>query len=104
MKEHKRYGIEQIDIDAWDVRIPDGLQRKAVAALEEGKVLYFPHLAFQLNSSESGFLNPKIADPKSKNISFNGRKDSLSGMACSEHEMPVLKSMMQRYAGHSKQL
>jgi hypothetical protein len=41
-----------------------------LAAVERGKVLYFPHLAFAIEGGERALLDPKVADPQRKNISL----------------------------------
>ncbi len=52
----------------WD---EDNVQSSsAVEALEQGKVLFLPHLAFELNEQEKRLLNPALVDTKRKNISF----------------------------------
>ncbi|MGI4815200.1 MAG: Kdo hydroxylase family protein [Janthinobacterium lividum] len=43
----------------------------AVAALEAGKVLYFPVAGFSLLPAERALLDPALADPRRKNISLS---------------------------------
>jgi hypothetical protein len=42
-----------------------------IAALEAGKVLYFPHVAFTLMAGEQRFFTPDIRNPKTRNISLD---------------------------------
>ncbi|WP_304306363.1 Kdo hydroxylase family protein [Pseudacidovorax intermedius] len=51
------------------------------AALESGKVLYFPHFGFGLSAEEQALLRPEMRDPKSRNISLDadGRLKGLAG-------------------------
>ncbi|WP_447886005.1 Kdo hydroxylase family protein [Serratia fonticola] len=53
----------------------------AVAELESGKVLYFPHLAFNLTDAEKTLLTPELVDPKRKNISYQPEQQKLTGVA-----------------------
>lgn len=53
------------------------------AAVEAGKVLYFPRLAFVLEADEKSLLRPDIRDAKSRNISLNV-DGSLKGAAGDE--------------------
>ena len=41
------------------------------AAVEAGKVLYFPQLTFTLTEQEKTLLRPDVRDPGSRNISLN---------------------------------
>ena len=90
------------DIDTWDASISDSNRELAMKELENGKVLYFPNLSFGVNESESRFLSPDIVDPKSKNISYDIRRDSLRGTICAPQECKKLGGMLNRYAVNSK--
>lgn len=90
--------LEEIDLKSWDSSISQNMQKRAVQALEEGKVLYFPSLAFKLNPEERQFLSPEMVDPKRKNISYDLRHDNLGGALWSGDESLLLKAMMKRYA------
>ena len=95
--------LEHFDIDTWEQSIPNNVQHKAIQSLENGFVLYMPSLRFHLNDNELPFLSPDIVDPKSKNISYDIRKDRLAGTLCSEKEAAELKAMIKRYALTSRQ-
>jgi len=59
-----------VEIDATDWR---GLHADTAwtAALEAGKVLFFPRLGFDLQAQERSLLRPDIRDPGSRNISLD---------------------------------
>lgn len=59
--------ILEIDEADWQITAPD---LAWISALEAGKVLYFPHLSFDLLSNERRFLTPQVRNPKSRNISL----------------------------------
>jgi len=85
---------------------PSELQQKldnAVLALESGKVLFFK-LPFDLSEDEVQFLTPDIVDPRSKNISYDIRGDSLRGTICEGEKGDILKAMLRRYAHFSRRL
>lgn len=88
--------LEQFEMTSWEESIPLQIQKKALHQLENGYVLYFPSLPFPLKAEEKAFLTPAISDPKSKNVSYDLRKDRLGGAVCSEQEQ--LKAMLKRYA------
>jgi hypothetical protein len=95
--------LEYIDIQSWEEPIQQNVQNKAIQSLENGHVLYFPSLPFSLHEYEQCLLSPKISDPKSKNVSYDIRKDSLRGAICPEKEALQLKAMLKRYAHTSRQ-
>ena len=49
--------IIEIETNAWQ---PETVNADWIAALEAGKVLYFPNLAFELSAGERRFLTPEI--------------------------------------------
>lgn len=64
-----------------------------ISALEAGRVLYFPRLAFALQGEETRLLTPAVLDPKARNISLglDGRLKGAHG------EPPGLAAMMARF-------
>lgn len=96
--------LEQIKIEEWDESYPHDKARKALKSLEEGKVLYFPALSFDLTQSEMKFLNPEKTDPKRKNISYELKSGHLGGALCTPTEAEELKAMMKRFALAGKNL
>jgi hypothetical protein len=72
-------------------------KREALAALENGKVIYFPKLAFELTEDEKSLLTPALSDGKAKNISMdpNGR---IQHTAAQGKQRELLNGMMQRFA------
>jgi hypothetical protein len=73
----------------------------AVAALEDGKVLYFPRLAFSLRAEEQRFLSPSAADAEAKNISLDAATNTLKHAAGPAEDVAAMKAMMQRYREHA---
>lgn len=94
----KKRSLEEFDIQSWNERFSKALQNQATAALENGKILYFPQLNFDLQEGESALLTPTIVSPKSKNISYNLATDCLGGFQCIPEQQKVLHAMMKRYA------
>ena len=73
------------------------------AAVEAGKVLFFPSLAFALTEQEKGFLRPDIRDPGSRNISLNV-DGTLKGAAGDAATQAALAAMVLRYRQQALQL
>jgi len=68
-----------------------------VADVEAGKVLYFPHLAFAIDAAEQALLDPKIADPKRKNISLDPKTGVLVGVAADDATQRAVHALVKRY-------
>ncbi len=96
--------LETMALTSLEEDLPEEAQTQAVYALESGRVLYFPQLSFVLQQQEDAFLSPAIADPRSKNISYDLHTDGLRGAICQDEKARLLKSMIHRYAIFSRQL
>jgi hypothetical protein len=81
--------ILELDAADWQVATPHDAW---IAALEAGKVLYFPRLGFKLTTQEARFLTPDVLDPKSRNISLdaNGHLKGASGDAIAQKELTAM--------------
>lgn len=93
----------QIPVAEWDkVPAPDS-QAMALAALEDGKVLFFPQLAFAVSADETRFLTPDLVGD-SKNVSYNFATRKIAHCACADADKPAVVEMMHRFCGQAKAL
>lgn len=83
---------------------PSSLQQQAVAALEKGKVLYFPNLGFQCLDQEKKFLSPYYSNTKDKNISFDSLRSKIKGVNAPLLEQNQLQDMIERFSQQAKNL
>jgi hypothetical protein len=84
--------------------LPFGRTEQAwIRALESGKVLYFPSLAFVPRSDELRLFDPAIRAPKSRNISLDAG-DRLKGAAGEFGTQQALAAMMSRFREQSEGL
>ncbi|MBU9513738.1 Kdo hydroxylase family protein [Burkholderia multivorans] len=67
MSESQIIEVSSADWSGHQLSVP---REQLLAAVEEGKVLYFPHLRFAIEGGEEALLDPALADPKRKNISL----------------------------------
>jgi hypothetical protein len=84
-----------VKIDATDWRQTSG-RPEWTAAVEAGKVLYFPQLKFQLSEQEKSLLRPDVRDPKTRNISLNV-DGSIKGVAGDEAMQQQVAAMVGRF-------
>ncbi len=91
-----------VTIDARDWRL-ETVDPAWIDALEEGKVLYFPHLAFRLKEDEHRFLNPDINAEGSRSITLEtgGR---FKGVAGDEAVQAAVAAMVGRFRADAQQL
>jgi hypothetical protein len=81
--------IVELDLADWDGARSDP---EWIAALEAGKVLYFPHLAFKVEPRERRLLSPDVLAPKVRNISLDaeGRLKGVAGDANLQREAAAM--------------
>jgi hypothetical protein len=72
-----------------------------IAALEAGKVLYFPHIAFALMAGEQRLFDPAIRDPRARNISLDtgGRLKGAVGDEATQNGLAAMIGRFQQQAG-----
>ncbi|PVZ85012.1 3-deoxy-D-manno-oct-2-ulosonic acid (Kdo) hydroxylase [Serratia sp. S1B] len=95
MKIEREAAIMTLPYQNWDMA--PSPSENAVAALEQGKVLFFPHLAFALSDSEKTLLTPDLVDPKRKNISYQPEQQKLTGVAIATEQQAVQKLLMRHH-------
>ncbi len=89
--------LESLVITSWQGPFSQEIVAKAAHALETGKLLYAPHLPFELSEAERRFLSPDHLDGKSKNVSFRPDSGVLKGTRCRGSERSELHGMLLRY-------
>jgi len=89
--------ILEIENTGWQ---PETVNPTWVAALEAGKVLYFPRLTFELTAGEKRFLTPAMRDPKVRNISLDalGTLKGATGDASTQAELAAMIGRFRRQA------
>lgn len=73
------------------------------AAVEAGRVLYFPHLAFEVLPTERALLREGMLSPQSRNVSL-GADGVLKGAGGSAAEQAQLAAMVVRFRQQALQL
>lgn len=75
----------------------------AASRLEQGDILFFPQLRFDLTPAEQTLLNPELVERKRKNISLDVQRDRLSGVTAPEQQ-PLVRQLLERYSRFSQDL
>lgn len=81
----------------WNAKPDAAMRSDAVAALERGDVVLFPHLAFPLTAAEQALLRPESVADGTKTVKFDPSTGRVWGHAA-ETETIAMKSMLGRYA------
>jgi hypothetical protein len=89
--------VKEILVNEWTDPIDAGTRAEARSALEAGHVLFFPELAFKLESSEREFLAPEVANGRAKNISLDPESGRLQGMSVTGDCERRLTAMIERF-------
>ncbi len=74
-----------------------------IEAVEDGKVLYFPRLAFAMSQREQALLGPTLLQPGVRNISLDAA-GQLKGVAGDAPVQADARAVLERFAGQSLQL
>jgi len=93
-----------LDLADWNGTVPRQVRDDALAAIESGKVLYFPNLCFPLKREEDSLLSPSVLENGDKNVSYDPANGKMKGSAVEGETARILKSMMQRFSASATQL
>jgi len=93
--------LETMDVLDWQGPIHTNAAGSAIAALEDGKVLYFPRLAFEMVHEERRFLSPAFANARAKNVSFDANTSALKHGVGSAADLAAITTMLRRYQKHA---
>jgi hypothetical protein len=92
--------LVELDLADWNGAAPNEVW---IAALEAGKVLYFPRLSFELQPEERALLSPSVLSPDVRNISLDA-DGHLKGVAGDERVQQAVAAMVGRFRAQSQQL
>jgi len=92
--------LVELDLSDWQAAAPHD---DWIAALEAGKVLYFPQLAFDFLPQEKAFLDPALLAPDVRNISLDGQ-GKLKGVVGDEAVQQAVAQMIGRFRAQARGL
>jgi hypothetical protein len=93
------------ELNQWNEQLSSSMPQQALDQLEQGSVLFFPKLAFQLQPNETFFLSPDHADPHSKNISYFAKNQRLWGVQrLTDDQHMQLTMMLDRFSRYATTL
>ena len=89
--------LENLPIADWNGPYDADVKARAVAALEQGAVLFFPQLPFVLKDDEKPFLDARVADGKAKNISLDHTTGKMQASSLTGEDATRLAAMIERF-------
>jgi hypothetical protein len=92
--------LVELDLADWNATTPN---EAWIAALEAGKVLYFPRLGFELLPQEGALLTPSVLSPEVRNISLDAA-GRLKGAVGDEAVQRAVAAMVGRFGAQAQQL
>src|SRR3954452_22327739 len=91
-----------VTLDSVDWFSP-GFDPRWIDAVEDGKVLYFPRLAFPLSPQEQALLRPDLLRPGVRNVSLDTAGE-LKGAAGEPAVQAAVRTLLARFAASAKGL
>ena len=88
--------LVELGLADWSAAMPNDAW---IAALEAGKVLYFPRLAFELLDGEDALLTPALLSPEVRNISLE-----IKGVVGDADVQRAAAAMVGRFRAQAQQL
>ena len=92
--------LVELDLADWSAAMPNDAW---IAALEAGKVLYFPRLAFELLDGEDALLTPALLSPDVRNISLDAN-GQIKGVVGDADVQRAAAAMVGRFRAQAQQL
>lgn len=89
--------VETLSVESWDEEPDSGPGSRALEALESGRVLFFPCLAFELTSDDLRLLGAAAGGGRSKNISFDSATGEVRGTDLAGEDAARLAALMKRF-------
>jgi hypothetical protein len=91
---HDMTRIVELPARDWDEQRP--ASNEAVQALEDGHILWLPHVRFELTAQERALMSLPVGN-KAKNISFDPARSYVRGVEASEADLHLLQATMSRF-------
>ncbi len=96
--------LEELPVGDWHGPFAPELCRRAVGALEEGRVLVLPQLSFLIEPEEATFLSGDVAGGERKNISLDPATGRIGNTSLPPDAAARLARMIDRFGRSAEQL
>ncbi len=96
--------VREIKIESWSGPYTAACMETATPSLEDGLILFAPHLGFAVEPPEQRFFDPAIADGKAKNISYDPETGACHGVRLKGSDLVNFSQMIARFSAGTEQL
>jgi hypothetical protein len=96
--------FNEIQNNNWRAQFSVATCENVLKSLENGQIILFPQMPFELRAVENNFLVPDYADTKAKNISYNPLTQKVRCAPCLRDDYENLKKFLMRYAEAAEML
>ena len=96
--------LTELDLTEWHGPFAPELQDKAIRALEAGRVLFLPALAFRPLAEEAMFLSGTVAGAARKNVSLDPASGETSNVGLPSDAAGRLAAMIERFGRGAERL
>lgn len=96
--------ICELPVEDWGGPVQPSVQVTALAALEAGRVLMLPRLAFRPQEDERGLLAPDALDQTRKNVSYDPATGEVHGTGLAGGERGRMTAMLARFGAEAEAL
>jgi hypothetical protein len=97
--------FQTLSSEDWHTSFPEEKREKCILSLEQGQLIYFPHLAFHLFPNEMPLLDAHISNQKRKNISYHPQTNRIHGIKkIKKQKQQSLQVMLARFSEHARLL
>ena len=93
--------IKSFDFSKWKPTPTPDEAKDCVQALENGQVLYFPNLNFQVKAQEQETFSSNLVKAGRKNISYDLLSDRMKACEANATTQDIIHKMMKRFASQS---
>lgn len=96
--------VELFETRDWESSFSPDKQMRAVTALERGRVLFFPHLAFDPDPEARRLLGMAAGDEGRKNVSLDPATGRVHGTSAQDLDKARLGAVMEQFGGRAHAL
>ena len=93
--------VKSFDFSNWKQNPTDDETKDCVQSLENGQVLYFPNLSFQVKAQEQESFSSNLVKAGRKSISYNLLSDCMKACEANAATQNIIHKMMNRFASQS---
>ncbi len=93
--------IKSFDFSKWKPTLTDDEAKNCIQSLENGQVLYFPNLNFQVKAEEQETFSSNLVKARRKSIKYDLLSDRIKACEANITNRAIIHKMMRRFTNQS---